>query len=400
MVSLAATNGKPQSPYPPGVILGANGQPYEGRYHLSGEVTQTTRAEIFRQLKAKYDAAQTNTSNQEHWANADNLDPHTANSYDVRRKLRSRSRYEVIENNPFLKGTILTMAGDFVGSGPKLQIVDERIPKKVRRKIERVFLRWFKKAKIRRKLWRARVARIVDGESFKFAYTDNRLRHPVKLNYFMVEADQVSSEAVPDNKNQNEDTYEIDGIRLDKFDNPLEYHLLHVHPGSSIISRYFARANNRGKWVDAENVLHWFRQDRGWSRGIPEITPSLPLCALLRRYTLAVVMSAETAANITALLETTGPPIGTDQDSPFDIFPLEMGTLMTLPRNYKLSQLDAKQPQAVYDTFVNSLLREINRPLLVPFNLASGSSADSNMASAVVDQHIYKSGVETDRAGS
>jgi hypothetical protein len=50
-----------------------------------------------------------------------------------------------------------------------------------------------------------------------------------------------------------------------------------------------------------------------------------------------------------------------------------------------------------YDSFVNSLLREIARPLLVPFNFASGTSKESNMASAIVDGHIYKEGHKSER---
>ena len=52
-------------------------------------------------LRAKFDAAQTVTGNENHWQWADNLDPHAVASETVRRKLRSRSRYEIIENNPF-----------------------------------------------------------------------------------------------------------------------------------------------------------------------------------------------------------------------------------------------------------------------------------------------------------
>jgi hypothetical protein len=51
----------------------------------------------------------------------------------------------------------------------------------------------------------------------------------------------------------------------------------------------------------------------------------------------------------------------------------------------------------MYDRFVDMLLREIIRPLNVPFNVGAGSSADSNMASAVVDVHNYKSGVADER---
>ena len=63
--------------------------------------------------------------------------------------------------------------------------------------------------------------------------------------------------------------------------------------------------------IAAEAVIHWFRADRpGQHRGLPEITPALPLFAQLRRYTLAVIGAAETAADFAAVLFTDAPADG------------------------------------------------------------------------------------------
>ena len=45
-----------------------------------------------------------------------------ANSPDVRRILRNRSRYE-IANNSYARGITLTLANDVVGTGPRLQML-------------------------------------------------------------------------------------------------------------------------------------------------------------------------------------------------------------------------------------------------------------------------------------
>jgi hypothetical protein len=50
-----------------------------------------------------------------------------------------------------------------------------------------------------------------------------------------------------------------------------------------------------------------------------------------------------------------------------------------------------------FDEFVGCLLREITRPLLSPYNISSGSSKDSNMASGVLDATIYKGGQRAER---
>lgn len=366
--------------------------------------------EHHRQIRAKYDAAQTVIGNELHWQNADHLDPHAAASFRVRRTLRSRSRYEVIENNPFLKGTILTIANDFVGSGPKLVITDPRLSPEARKQIETRFQEWATKRRLRQKLWRMRIAKIVDGETFLRVYPNTKVPYPLSLDYQVIECDQVTTEGlfgsggIPSNVLGQEEGNRIDGIEFDYYQNPTRYFILRIHPGAGIF--FPLQGQQYGSWVDAGLVIHWFRQDRGWLRGIPETTPSLPLCAILRRYTMAVLRHQETAANFTAIIETEGPPMGTAwtdsegnvlQDDPFDTFPIEQGLITNLPYGYKLKQLAAVPAGADYDDYVGSLLREITRPLLSTYNIASGSSKDSNMASAVVDTNIYKGGQEAER---
>ena len=385
----------------PMILYGPDGQPLRRR----SSYRQSLAAEFTQQvIRARYDAAQTTTYNENHWANADRLDPHSANSLSVRRTLRSRSRYEVIENNPFLKGLILTIANDFVGSGPKLQITDERIPVEVRKVIQQKWAQWMKLAKLRRKLWRMRVAKITDGETFLRAYSNGRLRDPVKLDFQVLEADMISSQDTTAGiRREGPTPYEIDGVRFDKWENPLAYHVLNYHPGGSA---YWTANLIGGNWIDANNIIHWFRQDRGWLRGIPETTPSLPLCSILRRYTLAVLHHKEFAADFTGILETEGPASvaqWTDgqgnlvDDDPFDTFPIDKGLFTRLPWGYKMKQMEAVPDGVAYDEFVGSILREITRPLLATFNIAAGTSKDSNMASGILDQHLYKGGQESER---
>jgi len=365
-------------------------------------------SQLKRQLRAKYDAAQTIIDNQNHWANADNLSPHSVASLSVRRKLRSRSRYEVIENNPYLKGTVLTVANDFVGSGPKLQINDKRLSKARRQQIEARFMKWSKGIKLRQKLWRMRVAKITDGETFLRVFNNKRKGSPMTLDFQVLEADRISSSFTQSDTTGfkvSANVNEIDGVRFDNFEQPVQYHILNSHPGGSLFFEGFFQQQG-GQWVDKKFIIHWFRQDRGWLRGIPETTPSLPLCAILRRYTLAQARHAETQADFTAIIETEGPAstnpwtdgAGTQiEDDPFDVFPIEMGMIANLPWGYKLKQLQSVPLGFQYDEFVGALLREIIRPILVPFNIAVGTSKDSNMASANVDQHIYRGGQHAER---
>lgn len=370
-------------------ILDHTGTPFQRSMSAAPEVARL-RAENQR-LKASYDANADGDSLVNYYANADNLSPNAANSSNVRRRLRMRSRYEIIENNPYLQGTILTICNDFVGSGPKLQVVDPRLGEEARRYIERSWHRWAKLTKYRQQLWRSRMAKIVDGESFRIAYTDRSLNHPVKLNYFMVEADQCTSVGLFNTpKSENE----VDGVRFDQYGNPTHYHILDQHPGGLFPS-------TKGQWVPAQFVRHWFRKTRGWLRAIPELTPSLAKCAYLRRYTIAVVLAAESAADLNVVLQSQLPPgAGYDEQSTsdwFQSFPIEKGMMTALPWGYTMSQIDSKQPIQTYDSFTQALLLEIIRPLMTPYNLAAGTSKDANMSSAVVDTHIYKEGQKQER---
>ena len=76
----------------------------------------------FSRLRAKYDAANTTLDNMKHWSRADGLSASSANSPEVRRTLRNRSRYEVA-NNSYARGITLTLANDVVGTGPRLQML-------------------------------------------------------------------------------------------------------------------------------------------------------------------------------------------------------------------------------------------------------------------------------------
>lgn len=379
-------------------IVDQFGRPYQtDQQRMLNDRLRGIRQEM---MQAKYDAAQTVLTNENHWANADNLGPHGAASISVRRTLRNRSRYECVENNAFLKGTLLSICNDFVKSGPKLQITDKRISKERQQELELKFAVWTRAIKLRQKLWRMRLAKIVDGESFMRLYLRSKPSTPIKLDFQVLECDRITSQTAIGALSSKSAKGEIDGLRFDKYENPLEYFVLDDHPGGPTV--FPSQTSAEGKWVKVDYVIHWFRQDRGWLRGIPETAPSLPLCSILRRYTLAMLRHAETQAEITGFIETEGPPAGNpwtssdgqtlNQDDPFQTFPLTVGMLMNLPWGYKFKQHDAVPLGAQYDEFVGSILREITRPILVPFNVASGTSKDSNMASAVVDSDIYKEG--------
>ena len=282
-----------------------------------------------RALRARFDAAQTTPENARHWAAADAFSPNAAVSPWVRQVLRQRARYE-IANNSYAKGITQTLTNDTVGCGPRLQMLTESADANA--VIEREFAAWARAVGLADKLRQVRQARTESGEVFGIAVNNPRLATPVQLDVRLIEADQIAD---PTMSVWSPTAAATDGIDYDAAGNPTAYRVLKFHPGDPL-GGYDPAAFDL---VPADQVVHYFRADRpGQRRGIPEITPALPLFAMLRRFTLAVLAAAETAADFAAVLYTDAPADGSAADvDPMDVIELERRMATTLPAGWSCS---------------------------------------------------------------
>ena len=346
------------------------------------------RTSLLGRLRARYDAAQTTVENARHWAMADGLSADAAMTPDVRRTLRNRARYEVA-NNSYAKGMVLTIAGDCVGTGPRLQLLTE--DNETNRIVEQAFAEWALAVDLAAKLRTMRMAKSTDGEAFAVLVNNPNLEHPVKLDLRLVEADQVTTPITAINRPDV-----VDGIELDSTGSPRAYHLLQEHPGAYGIGPGLVTSQQ----IPAAAMIHWFRTDRpGQHRGVPEVTPALPLFAQLRRYTLAVLGAAETAADFAAVLYTDAPANGEATPvEPLDVIELEKRMATTLPDGWKLGQVKAEQPGTGYGEFKREILGEIGRCLQVPVNVITGDSSQHNYASGRLDHQTYFKSLRIEQA--
>jgi len=343
-----------------------------------------------RPLQARYDAAATTDGNRRHWANADGLSADAAANPEVRRVLRNRARYEVA-NNSYARGIVLTLANDVIGTGPRLQMLTG--DPDADRRIEAAFADWARTIGLAAKLRTMRMARAESGEGFMLLARNPRHASPVQLDVRLIEADQI---ATPDLRTNDPHTPRaIDGIVFDDFGNPIEYHVLKQHPGDL---RWFS--NLQYNRISAQVMIHYFRADRpGQSRGIPDITPALPLFAQLRRFTLGVISAAETAADFAGVLYTDAPANGEAEDvEPMDAIELEQRMLLTMPGGWKMAQMKAEQPSTTYGEFKREILNEIARCLNMPFNVAAGNSSGYNYASGRLDHQTYFKSIRIEQA--
>jgi lambda family phage portal protein len=339
-----------------------------------------------RLVVAKFDSAKTTPENRKHWANADGLSPNAAINPEVRRVLRNRARYEVA-NNSYAKGIVLTLANDTIGTGPRLQMLSDDPEANAR--IEDAFEQWSRAVDLPGKLRTMRMARAETGEAFALLVNNPGVASPVSLDLKLIEADQVCTPLL-----QRGRTDEIDGILLDQWGNPSAYRVLKRHPGDSSFLRALSAPIDDLFAYDtlpAASVVHYFRADRpGQLRGIPDITPALPLFAQLRRYTLATIAAAETAANFAAVIYTDSPANGeADPLEPMDEVELEQRLATVLPGGWKLGQVHAEQPTTTFGEFKREVLNEIARCLNMPFNVAAGNSSGYNYASGRLDHQVY-----------
>ncbi len=356
--------------------------------------TQPVRAVPRPPIAARYDNALTTPESRREWWPADYLSAKAANSFQVRRTLRIRSRYEV-SNNPYLFGICNTNADDLIGTGPTLQLRTSDAA--YNREVESAWNEWATEVGLTEKLRTQKLAKTVDGEGFLILKTVEDLEQPVKLYPCDIEADQVTSVA-PKTLEQ----LWVDGITLHPVtQQPKSYSVLKYHPGD-----YFFPGLNplAMEQIAARNVLHWFPKFRpGQVRGIPVFTPSLDMFVELRDFRKATLQTVRTHAKLTAVVETEAPAAGPDEDTnttyaPFEAFAINNGSFTTLPAGAKMNAFKSDSPNSTYEMFTRQCLGEACRPLNFPLLKALGTSEKSNFSSAKLDYTDYRAGLRIERA--
>lgn len=288
---------------------------------------------------------------------------------------------------------IKTLASDTIGTGPALQITDPEIVQDESAAIEELFWQWCKATKFASKLRLMRSSKARDGESFAIITNNPRSKTPVRLDMKVMEADQFASPSVEfRDRGRNLLT---DGIIYDDWGNVVGYTVLKEHPGESIF-----HISNDVEFFPASQVIHLYDENRaGAGRGIPEITPGLPLYAQLRRYTLAVIRAAESAALPSWVMESMmNPQQEAVAADPFDTVETERGMGMVMPYGWKMSQIKAEQPTSTYPQFKAEIIGEIARCLCMPYNVAAGNSSGYNYSSGRLDHRTYYKSLRVERA--
>lgn len=340
---------------------------------MFGWFRKKTHAPRVVSLQGRYDAATYDEQDDNYWSAADARGPIEANNPQVRKKIRERARYEVA-NNSYACGIQRTIVNDTIGTGPRLQCLSD--DGEFNTEVEAAFSAWAGSVGLADKLRVMRAAKFRDGEALAAFTTNDSLPGDVKLDLAIYETEQLT----------DDDPNSIDGVWLDDSNRAVRY-TIEDHPGD-----FVGWLNGRDKrYVPASQFIHYYHEDRpGQVRGISELTPSLKLFAQLRRYTLAVITAAETAALPSAVLYTDSPVNGEAANvAPLESIEYYRGSMITMPGGWKMGQIDAVQPTSTYAEFKREILGEVGRCLLVPVNVVTGDSSQHNYASGRLDFQAY-----------
>lgn len=338
--------------------------------------------------RARFEAAEKG-DDYKHWSGADAFAADAALSPEKRRVLRNRARHERV-NNSYLAGISATLAGDLIGTGPRLQL--DIGDTDAAREVEAAFYDWGTLIDLPAKLRTMREALVVDGEAFAMMTNNPRLPG-VQLDLRLIEAEMVATPTELMRQTLTPEGNTVDGLEFDQVGNVIAYQVLTFHPGSNY------RINNlQYSRVPAAAMVHWYRRIRpGQNRGMPEVAPALRLFGQLRRYTEAVIAAAETAADFAAFIHSNSPAAEVDEVDAFAELEIRKRSMVTLPEGWDISQLKAEQPTSTYKDFKREILNEIARCLQLPFNVAALDSSSYNYASGRMDHQVYAMNQRVDR---
>lgn len=257
-----------------------------------------------RQIQAAYEAA---IPRDDLWTLADFKDADAALLPEIRRRIRSRARYERA-NNPLIERVLGVWVEDVVGDGPWLEAATG--DPVLNSFIESAWSEWWEITGQGATLATAVEAEAVDGEVCGVLMRnftrveDQHADVAVSLDVRLFEADRLAS---PHFENANRSDY-VDGVHLDPLTGtPLAYDLLKAHPGTEYLDAVAEMFEH--ETFSADEFLHAFARRRPEQhRGVSRFIASLPIAGHARKYVESEATRLQIVAALAFLLKSSAPP--------------------------------------------------------------------------------------------
>lgn len=210
-----------------------------------------------------------------------------------------------------------------------------------------------------------------------------RQNHPYRLAVQLVEADRLSN---PEWK-VDTDTL-IAGVELDSWGAPIAYHVCDKHPGNlrRVAGAKWTRVTAFGNSTGRRNALHLFDRRRpGQVRGVPCLAPVIEPLKQLQRYTDAELQAAVVNAMFAVFVKMDADAFDTlfDDTGKSQYLQSGMGWDGTIPEanldkpGKAINLLPGEsvengtpgRPNALFDPFVQSIIRQVGSLLEIPFEV-------------------------------
>ncbi len=309
-----------------------------------------------------------------------------------RNELVSRSR-DLYRNNPIARAAVSRVVLAAVGSGLRLQShIDYRslnveysqvVEKE--REIERLFRQWAEdqnECDLEKTLDFYGLQRLVltsmllSGDVFCLTPFVRRSFSKFHLRLQIIESDRVS------NPHHTIDTENLrNGIQYNRLGEPVSIHVLESHPGDFLPkSLKWKKIRVFGRLTGRRRVLQIYEKERPeQARGVPFLSSVIEPLKQLDRYIDAEIDAAVISSFFTAFLkgdEELGPmaPTPPGGDAPIEPYSLASeeirmgsGAIVELPSGVDVSFANPQRPNANFERFFESVMKNIAAALNMPF---------------------------------
>lgn len=220
---------------------------------------------------------------------------------------------------------------------------------------------------------------LLSGDVVSLLPTTKRMGSVYDLRIQLVEADRLCT---PDSETIN--PLITGGVEKNQYGEVVAYHIAKHHPLSFDYQnpvREWVRVEAYGSKTGRRNVIHIMHRERiGQVRGIPFLAPVIESLKQLERYTEAELTAAVVSGFLTVFIEKENnseePPIGESIEEEYQVdaddensIELAPGSVIDLGENEKANMVNPGRPNANFDGFVMSVIKQIGCALEIPFEV-------------------------------
>lgn len=330
--------------------------------------------------------------------------------YQYKDRLVSRSR-DLYMGSPIARSAMNTLQTNVIGGGLKLKAaIDVNLlnltveeSEKLENRIEKEFNLWTDSKidqtglldfyQVQNLVF---LTTLLNGECFiQLTYFDT-LDNPYGLKLNVIEPDMVMTP-----RELSNDPTVIEGVKVDSNNRIQGYYVLDKHPNDPNIkneTRYIPIYGSEGQL----NIIHLALIERpGQVRGVPILSPVMESLKQLDRYTDAELMSAVISSMLTVFIETDGIEQasmgelsnieeGDRIDTSGNNLELGTGAIVELNPGEKINTVNPARPNAQFDPFMVSILRQVGSSLGIPYELLVMNFTSSYSASRAAMLEAWK----------